>query len=191
MIWATINSWSCFHWLYRASSSLPPKDIINLILVFTIWWCPHLELSLLLLEDSVCNDQCVLFDKNWLAFALLHFVLQSQTCLFLLISLDSLLFHSNPMMKRTSFLGVRSRRSCKSSASLALLVGTWLGVLWYWIVCLGNEQRSFCRFEIASKNCISGSFVDCDGYSISSKVFLPIVVDIMVIWIKFARSSPF
>ena len=135
--------------------------------------------------------QCVLFDKTWLAFALLHFVLQGQTCLFLLISLDFLLFHSNPVMKRTSFLGVRSRRSCKSSASLALLVGTWLGVLLYWIVCLGNEQRSFCRFEIASKNCISGSFVDCDGYSISSKVFLPIVVDIMVIWIKFTHSSPF
>ena len=36
-------------------------------------------------------------------------------------------------------------------------------------------------FEIASKYCISDSFVDHDGYSISSKVFLPTVVDIMVI----------
>ena len=36
-------------------------------------------------------------------------------------------------------------------------------------------------FEIASKYCISGSFVDYDGYSISSKWFLPTVVDIMVI----------
>ena len=36
-------------------------------------------------------------------------------------------------------------------------------------------------FEIASKYCISDSFVDNDGYSISSKGFLPIVVDIMVI----------
>ena len=36
-------------------------------------------------------------------------------------------------------------------------------------------------FEIASKYCISDSFVDHDGYSISSKEFLPIVVDIMVI----------
>ena len=36
-------------------------------------------------------------------------------------------------------------------------------------------------FEIASKYCISDSFVDRDGYSISSKVFLPTVVDIMVI----------
>ena len=36
-------------------------------------------------------------------------------------------------------------------------------------------------FEIASKYCISDSFVDYAGYSISSKGFLPIVVDILVI----------
>ena len=36
-------------------------------------------------------------------------------------------------------------------------------------------------FEIASKYCISDSFVDHDGYSISSEGFLPTVVDIMVI----------
>ena len=36
-------------------------------------------------------------------------------------------------------------------------------------------------FEIASKYCISDSFVDYDGYSISSKGLLPTVVDIMVI----------
>ena len=32
-------------------------------------------------------------------------------------------------------------------------------------------------FEIASKYCISDSFVDHDGYSISSEGFLPAVVD--------------
>ena len=36
-------------------------------------------------------------------------------------------------------------------------------------------------FEIASKYSISDSFVDHDGYSISSEGFLPTVVDIMVI----------
>ena len=36
-------------------------------------------------------------------------------------------------------------------------------------------------FEIVSKYCISDSFVDYDGYSISSKGFLPTVVNIMVI----------
>ena len=36
-------------------------------------------------------------------------------------------------------------------------------------------------FEIVSKYYILESFVDHDGYSISSKGFLPTVVDIMVI----------
>ena len=36
-------------------------------------------------------------------------------------------------------------------------------------------------FEIAPKYCISDSFVDYESYSISSKGFLPTVVDIMVI----------
>ena len=36
-------------------------------------------------------------------------------------------------------------------------------------------------FETSSKYCISDSSVDYDGYSISSKGFLPTVVDIMVI----------
>ena len=36
-------------------------------------------------------------------------------------------------------------------------------------------------FEIASKYCILYSLVDYDGYSISSKGFLPTIVDIMVI----------
>ena len=43
-----------------------------------------------------------------------------------------------------------------------------------------NRDHSFV-FEIASKYCISDSFVDYDGYSISSKGFLPTIVDIMVI----------
>ena len=36
-------------------------------------------------------------------------------------------------------------------------------------------------FEIAFKYCISDSFVDYDGYCISSKGFLPTVVDNIVI----------
>ena len=35
-------------------------------------------------------------------------------------------------------------------------------------------------FAIASKYCISDSLVDCDGYSISFKGFLPTVVDMLV-----------
>ena len=45
-------------------------------------------------------------------------------------------------------------------------------------------------FVAAPKYCISDSFVDYEGYSISSKRFLPTVIDILVIWIKFAHFHP-
>ena len=102
----------------------------------------------------------------------------------------------SPIMKRTSFWGVSSKRSCRlhRTVQLQLLHHYWLGhklgLLWYWMVCLGNRDHSVI-FEIASKHCISDSFVDYDAYSISSKGFLPTVVDIMVIWVKLTDSSPF
>ena len=49
-----------------------------------------------------------------------------------------------------------------------------------WFVLEMNRDHSVI-FEIAPKYCISGSFVDYEGYSISSKGFLPTVVDIMII----------
>jgi len=49
-----------------------------------------------------------------------------------------------------------------------------------WFALETNRDHSVV-FEIASKYCISDSFVDHVGYSISSKGFLPAVVDIMVI----------
>ena len=49
-----------------------------------------------------------------------------------------------------------------------------------WFALVMNRDH-FVIFEIASKYCISDSFVDYDGYSISYKGFLPTVVDIMVI----------
>ena len=45
--------------------------------------------------------------------------------------------------------------------------------------------------EVAPKCCILDPFVDSEGYSISFKGFLPTVVDIMVILIKFTHSSSF
>ena len=58
----------------------------------------------------------------------------------------------SPIMKRTSFLGVSSRRlvGLHRTVQLQILQRYWLGhrlgLLWYWMVCLGNEQRSFCHF---------------------------------------------
>ena len=45
-------------------------------------------------------------------------------------------------------------------------------------------------FLIAPKYCILDSYVDYEGYTISSKGFLPKVVDIKVISIKLAHSGP-
>ena len=49
-----------------------------------------------------------------------------------------------------------------------------------WFALETNRDHSVV-FEIAPKYCITDSFVDHDGYSISSEGFLPAVVDIMVI----------
>ena len=49
-----------------------------------------------------------------------------------------------------------------------------------WFALETNRDHSVV-FDIATKCCISDSFVDHDSYSISSKGFLPTVVDIMVI----------
>ena len=59
-----------------------------------------------------------------------------------------------------------------------------------WFALEMNRDHSVV-FETASKYCVLDSFVDHDGYSISSEGFLPAVVDIMVIWVKFTHSSPF
>ena len=58
-----------------------------------------------------------------------------------------------------------------------------------WFALETNRDHSVI-FEIASKYFILESFIDYDGYSISSKGFLPTVVDIMDIWVKFTHSSP-
>ena len=49
-----------------------------------------------------------------------------------------------------------------------------------WFALETNRDHSVI-FEIASKYCILDSFVNYNGYSISSKGFLSIVVDIMII----------
>ena len=69
--------------------------------------------------------------------------------------------------------------------TIQLLQHYWLGhILDYhdieWFALEMNRDHSVI-FEIASKYCILDSLVDHDAYSISSKGFLPTVVDIMVI----------
>ena len=79
------------------------------------------------------------------------------------------------------------------TSQLQLLWDQWLGhrlgLLWCWMVCLGNKLRSFCHFWNCTQVLHFRLFIDCEGYSISSKGFLP-TVDIMVIRIKLTYFHP-
>ena len=84
-----------------------------------------------------------------------------------------------PMMKTTSFcvcvlvLGlVGLLRTFQLQVFKHSWLGHRLGLLWHWMACLVNGQRSFCFFEIVPKHCILDSFTDYEGYSVSSKGFL-------------------
>ena len=151
MIWATVCSCSCFCWLYRASASLAAKNIINLISVLTIWWCPCVQSSLVLLEEGVYYDQCILLAKL-LAFTLLHSVLQGQTCLLFHVSLTFPLCIPVPYDEKENFLVLvlEGLIGLHRTIQFQLLQHYWLrcrlGLLRYWMVCLGNELRSFCHF---------------------------------------------
>ena len=91
-------------------------------------------------------------------------------------------------MKGTFFLHVNSRRSCRSSLKVFQfsffnitgqgIVLDYCDIEWF---AMEVNRDHFVIFEIASEYYISDSFVDCDGYSISSKGFLPTVVYMMVI----------
>ena len=72
MIWASGSSRSCFCWVYRASQSLAAKNIIKLISVLTIWWCPCVVFSCVVGRGCLLWTVCSL-GKTLLAFSLLTF----------------------------------------------------------------------------------------------------------------------
>ena len=92
------------------------------------------------------------------------------------------------------FLFLEALISLYRTVQLQLLWHKWSGHRpgspWYWMVCLGDKQRSFCHFWDCTQ--VLHFRLSCWlwGFS-SSKEFLPTVVDIMVIWIKLAHSSSF
>ena len=109
---------------------------------------------------SVCRIvYCVVgkgcsLDKTLLTFALLRFVLQGQTCLLLQVSLDFLPLHSNPLWWSEHFFFflvlvlevlIGLHRTCQLQLLWHYWSGHRLGLLWRWMICLGNELRSFCR----------------------------------------------
>ena len=87
-------------------------------------------------------------------------------------------------MERTSFLGVSSKVFINPfNFSFFSISGQGTDLDAHdieWFALETNRDHSVI-FETASKYCILESFVDYDGYSNSSKGFLPTIVDIMVI----------
>ena len=124
--------------------------------------------------------------QNLLAFALLHFILQVQTCLLFWISLDFLLCVPIPYDENDIFfleLVLEGIVDLHRIGHHQLLWHGWGIDLDYcgaeWFALEMNIDHSF-AFEVAPKYCILDS-VDYEGYSISSKGFLTTVADIVVI----------
>ena len=91
--------------------------------------------------------------KTLLAFGLLHSVLQGQIYLLFQVFLDFLLLHSSPLQWKGHLFWllvleglVGLHRIIQPQLLQHYWLGHRLGLLWYWMVCLGNEQRSFCHF---------------------------------------------
>ena len=141
--------------------------------------------------------------KTLLAFALLHSLLPRAS---LPVTpgvswLPTFAFQS-PIMKRTSFwvLVLKGLVGLHRTVQLQLLQCYWLGYRHWlghsWITVILNglpwkQTEIILSFVRLHPSTAFRSFVDHDGYSISSQWFLPTVVDIMVIWVKFTHSSPF
>ena len=136
--------------------------------------------------SCIVGRECLLWPvrslgKTLLAFTLLHFILQNQTCLLLQVSLDFLLLHSSPLKGKGHLFWVLVLESfvgLHRTIQLQLLQHWWLGhslrLLWCWMICLESEPRSFCHFwDCTQVLHYELSFVDHEGYSISSKGFVP------------------
>ena len=188
MVWAIVSSRSCFCWLYSAASSAPAKNIINLISVLTIWCCPGAELSLVLLEEGVCYDQCILLAKLCYPepcfilykakLACFRYLLTSYFCILVLCDEKNIFFLGGGWVLVledlvglfTELFSFRFFRITGWGIYLDYCDSEWFALEWNW--------GHFVVFEIALKYCISDSCIDYGGYSISSKGFLPTVVDI-------------
>ena len=149
----SVSSQSCFCWLYRASPFLGCKEYNQ-----SASGIDHLVMSMCRAFSCVVGRGCLLWPVRSLgrtlsAFALLHSVLQAQTCLLLQMFPDYLLLHSSPLWWKRHLFGVlvlEGLIGLHRTVQLQLLQHYWsghrLGLLWYWMVCLANEQKSFCHF---------------------------------------------
>ena len=117
----------------------------------------HLVMSMCRVFSCVVWRGCLLWPvcslgKTLLAFALLHSILQGQICLLLQAFLDFYFCIPTTIMKTTSFwvLVLKHLVGLPRTIQIQLLQHYWsghrLGLPWYWMICLVDEQRSFCHF---------------------------------------------
>ena len=118
----------------------------------------HLVMSMCRVISCVVGRGCLLrpvhsLSKTLLAFALLHSVLQGQICLLFQASLDFLLLRSSPLWWKGHLFLVsvpEGLLGLHRTIHVQLLQPYWLGhrlgLLWYWMVCLGNEQEIILSF---------------------------------------------
>ena len=100
------------------------------------------------------------------------------------------------MMKRTSFWGVHSRQPCRMvlhrTIQLQLLqhycLGHKFGLLWYWMVCLGNEQSILLFLKLCASTALWTLLLTM---MVTSFLLSDSCPHIMAIWVKFTHSSPF
>ena len=147
MIWATINARSCFCWLYRTSSPLATKNTISLILVSTIWGCVCVELCC---WKRVCAVTSVFSCQNSVSLCPGSFYIPKANLACYSRYLDFPLLYSNPLWwKGRLFLALvlEGLIGLHRTGQLKLLQHQWLGhrlgLLWCWVVCLGNKLRCY------------------------------------------------
>ena len=134
--------------------------------------------------------------KTRLGFALLYSVF--QICLLFQVFLDFLLLHSSPLWWKGHLFWVlvlEGPVGLHRAIQLQLLQHYWSGhrlrLLWYWMVRLANKQSSFCRFWDCTQ-VLYFTLALCWLWGLLHFFyFLPTVVDIKVLWVKFIHSSPF
>ena len=158
IIWATVSSRFWFCWLFRVYPSLAAKSIISLISVLTIWWCPCVESSLVLLEEGVFYNQCILW-QNSVSLVPASFCIPRPNLSVLpgISWLPTFAFQSPMSLWKGHLLWVlvlEGLLGLHRTIQLQLLQhycsGHRLGLLWYWMVCLRNRDHSVI-FEIVPK----------------------------------------
>ena len=149
MIWVTVSSWSVC--VCVCADHLELLHLWLQIIYQYDFGVDHLVMSMCRVFSCVVGRGYFLwpvcsFGKTLLDFAVLHSVLQDQTCLLLQGPLDFLLLHSSPLRWKGHLflvLVLEGLVGFHRAVQLELLKYWWLGhigLLWKWMVCLERKQ---------------------------------------------------